>query len=261
VITVTDGAPASPAAARAVGYATPRELASVRLLEQRAALDLLGRDLALMVNFGVHDQRAAYHIVPIVRRLVKIFARGRFDVVVTHPYEGGHPDHDATALAVQVACALLSRAGSTAPRVVEMTSYHSRDGLIVYDEFLPHACAGPVATFPLDDESRQLKQKMYACHASQQRVLARFPLEAEKFREAPSYDFLRPPQAGPLTYDGYGWGIDGESWCRAAARSLHHMGLLRRRRRPGQLAAGAAARSPEGSAARGEATSTMKTDL
>jgi hypothetical protein len=94
-------------------------------------------------------------------------------------------------------------------------------------------------------------------------VLARFPLEAEKFREAPPYDFLRPPQAGPLTYDGYGWGIEGESWCRAAARALHHMGLLHRKRHPDQLAAtpGAGMRSPAAPAARGEATSTMKTDL
>jgi LmbE family N-acetylglucosaminyl deacetylase len=41
-------------------------------------------------------QTAAFHMVEIAKRL-RNFLRG-FDVVLTHAFEGGHPDHDAVGL-------------------------------------------------------------------------------------------------------------------------------------------------------------------
>jgi len=48
---------------------------------------------------------------------------------------------------------------------------------------------------------------------SQQKSLAPFMLpETEAFRDAPSYDFRRPPHPGRLFYEYFDWGIDGVRW-------------------------------------------------
>ena len=39
----------------------------------------------------------------------------RPDVVLTHAYEGGHSDHDATAFAVHLAAGVMRREGGKAP--------------------------------------------------------------------------------------------------------------------------------------------------
>src|SRR5918993_1032115 len=64
---------------------------------------------------------------------------------VTDGYEGGHPDHDAAALAAHLACRLLG--GTGAPAMVEFAAYHDRDGsgAMTMLEFLPGG-SGPVET-------------------------------------------------------------------------------------------------------------------
>ena len=103
--------------------------------------------------------------------------------------------------------------GQPAPTIVEMSSYFAQGGETTRGGFLPHADAGAVAAFPLGAAERALKQRMFAAHASQARVLADFPLEVERFRAAPAYDFLQPPHPGPL---GYGV-IDDPPVCRDRA--------------------------------------------
>jgi hypothetical protein len=44
------------------------------------------------------------------------------DIVFTHPYEGGHPDHDFTAFAVHAACRLTK---STKSVIAEFASYNA----------------------------------------------------------------------------------------------------------------------------------------
>lgn len=48
----------------------------------------------------------------------------------------------------------------------------------------------------------------------------------EGFREAPNYDFLRPPHQGELHYERLGCGITGEIWRRHARTALDALGLL-----------------------------------
>ena len=70
---------------------------------------------------------------------------------------------------------------------------------------------------------------MVACHATQARVLAPFPLGPERFRSAPRYDFSRPPHPGPLHYEradsGATWGIDGARWRAEATAAARRLGL------------------------------------
>ncbi len=157
---------------------------------------------------------------------MQIMRDGNFRYVVTHPYEGGHPDHDATALAVHAACFLLREEGFGAPIPVEMTSYHLADERLMYGTFLPSPDAGPVETFTLDASERDLKRRMFECHRTQYEVLKDFPRDAERFRMAPVHDFLRPPHPGRLAYEVFMWRLDGASWRRAAGRALHKLGLL-----------------------------------
>jgi LmbE family N-acetylglucosaminyl deacetylase len=145
---------------------------------------------------------------------------------VTQPYEGGHPDHDATALAAHAACLILAEAGSTPPMLVEMAGYHLVDGVEVHGDFMCNPAAGAVESFPLSEVERNLKRRMFACHASQSNVLADLPLEAELFRRAPDYDFLRPPHPGQLGYERFGWDVDGSLWREKAEDALRRLGLL-----------------------------------
>ena len=55
--------------------------------------------------------------------------------------------------------------------------------------------------------------------------LAPFPLDKEQFRQAPAYDFSRAPHDGELSYENYGWDIDGKRWREIAGRALVRMRL------------------------------------
>jgi LmbE family N-acetylglucosaminyl deacetylase len=222
VATVTNGAPRNwwPG-----NFANPGEYAAARHKEAEAALALLGRDSSYASSFGVNDQEASCRIHFLVRRLLNLLSDGRFKHVITHTYEGGHPDHDATALAVHAACGLLACKGLPVPAVVEMTGYHKLHGEMRRGEFLPHPGAGPVQTVILDTAERERKKQMFACHASQGDVLAPFPLDKEQFRQAPAYDFSLAPHDGELSYESYGWDIDGRRWRMIADRALAAMKL------------------------------------
>jgi LmbE family N-acetylglucosaminyl deacetylase len=214
-------------AARAAGFDGNDAYRQARARETAAALALIGRGDVPVSRLGVPDQQAVAHIPRIVSRLMEIMRAKPFRYVVTHPYEGGHPDHDATALAVHAACFLLREDGFDAPLPVEMTSYHLAGGRMIYGGFLPMAGAGPVETFFLDTGEQERKRRMLQCYGTQHDIVTEFPLDAEHFRAAPSYDFLEPPHPGPLAYETFLWRMDGARWRRAAGRALNRLGLLR----------------------------------
>ena len=226
IVIVTDGAPRDGMAARAAGFGGNDAYRQARIAETAAALALIGRSDVPVVRLGFSDQQAISHVPRIVPRLMEIMRAGKFRYAVTHPYEGGHPDHDATALAVHAACFLLREEGFPAPMPVEMTSYHMAGDQMVFGDFLPAIGAGPVETFALDAAEQYRKQRMLQCYKTQYRTLTEFPLDAERFRTAPSYDFLEPPHPGVLAYETYMWRMDGAGWRRAAGRALNRLGLL-----------------------------------
>lgn len=227
IVIVTDGAPRDGIAARAAGFDGNDAYRQARALETADALASIGRSEVPVSCLGIPDQQAVANLSHIVPRLMQVMRTGDFRYVVTHPYEGGHPDHDATALAVQAACFLLREEGFNAPLPVEMTSYHIADGQMAYGRFLSAADAGPVKTFTLDSGEQARKKRMLECYRTQYQLLAEFPLEAEHFRAAPLYDFLEPPHSGQLAYEAFLWRINGADWRRAAGRALNRLGLLR----------------------------------
>jgi len=138
---VTDGAPRNGADARAHGFASPGDYATARRKELARALCLAGQDPDRAARLGVPDQEAALHLPRIVDAVAACLSKLRPVAVLTHAYEGGHPDHDATAFAVHAACA---RVGAAAPEVVEMTGYHAGPDGIVAGRFLPAEAASEV---------------------------------------------------------------------------------------------------------------------
>jgi LmbE family N-acetylglucosaminyl deacetylase len=221
IIVVTDGAPGNLADATTYGFGSAETYAAVRLDELLAALACAGVPASRVVQLGVPDQEAALRLATLAERLTAIFDQLGTAVAVTHAYEGGHPDHDATAFAVH--CAAIARAG-----VIEMPFYRAGnrgEALNVLQRFPPGG--PPEVCVPLSEDERRLKARMVAAHATQARTLAPFPLDAERFRPAPSYDFTALPNGGRLLYERHDWGMTGKRWlrlARAATRRLAEAG-------------------------------------
>lgn len=213
LVHVTDGAPRSGHDARVAGHATAVSYAAARRAELRRALDV-GAVQADLVELGVADQGATVAMATIAWDLAALFEVRGVEVVLTHPYEGGHPDHDAAAWAVHAAARFMP----AGPAVLEMLSYHAAPGgEMEADRFLP----GPaplVVALTLAESAR--KAAMLACFTSQREVLAAFGIEHEAFRPAPDYDFAAPPHPGPAYYDGFDWGMTSAAW-RDAAQEAH----------------------------------------
>jgi N-acetylglucosamine malate deacetylase 2 len=207
IVHVTDGAPRS-AAAR-------DDYATLRRAEFLAAMRVAGLEKHQTHTLDFVDQEASLDMVSLTRRITDILARVRPGAVLTHPYEGGHPDHDATAFAVHTACARQPLAID----IFEYTSYHqapcAEDPAIEVGRFLPGQEEGEPMV--LNGEDRKRKADMVRCFASQDEMLRQFPIDMERFRRAPVYDFTQPPHSGKLFYENFNWGMSGDRW-RALAK-------------------------------------------
>jgi LmbE family N-acetylglucosaminyl deacetylase len=224
IVHTTDGAPRDGRDANAAGFAKWQAYARARRRELAAALKLAGIPEGAARQLDFADQGASFHLVALTQALATTLEEIRPDVVITHPYEGGHPDHDATAFAVHAACTLLARRGLRPPALLEMTCYHAGNGGMVTSRFLPWP-GTQVTTLALDGAAREAKRQLVACFATQRQVLAQFPIEVERFRPAPPYDFARPPHGGQLYYEHFPWGVDGLRWREMARGALCELGL------------------------------------
>lgn len=217
---MTDGAPRDLADARRAGFATRSAYAEARARELDRALQAAEVAPAHRRALGIADQEAIDHL-PELLGLLETELRAAA-AVITHPYEGGHPDHDTCALLVQCGCERLRRAGRAAPVRLEFASYHARGAGTARGIFWP-AAGCPERTIPLD--VRQLARKRAALveYATQKEIIAPFPVDPERLRPAPRYDFTRPPPPGDVLFDRFHWRVTGESWRRAARAVLHHV--------------------------------------
>ena len=206
LVHVTDGAPRRLADRARAGFDTPQAYAAARERELKAALDLANvqPDRA---RLGVPDQDATLHIPHVAARLGALFASHGTQAVLTHAYEGGHPDHDATACAVHLVARRLGLP------VFEFAGYHAGPAGMPDDMTRQRFLPGPAETrITLDPEEAALKQAMYDCFHTQAAVLAAFGASVERFRPAPGYDFTEPPHPGRLNYETWGWEMTGARW-------------------------------------------------
>jgi LmbE family N-acetylglucosaminyl deacetylase len=220
---LTDGAPADGGDAAAQGLSVG-EYACRRRQELEQALALCGIRPVQVLQLPCPDQQAAARLVELTRTLARLFLRLAPAAVLTHPYEGGHPDHDASAFAVHAAARLLRRDGLPAPAVVEMACYHQGSHGIRPCTFLP-AGDEEAVTVQLTPEEQRRKRALFQCFATQQRTLRQFPLELERFRRSPAYDFRQAPHEGQLFYESFPWGMTGERFRELAAEAIAELAL------------------------------------
>jgi N-acetylglucosamine malate deacetylase 2 len=224
ILHVTDGSPRNLADARTAGYASRQQYASGRRQEFFNAAAIVGIHPAHCREMGLVDQEAALDLARIAGAVRALIAEIQPDAIFTHPYEGGHPDHDAAAFGVRAAVRLMMKDGKPAPELFEFTSYHAGRAGMTTGRFLP-SDGYDVTTLPLSFDQRLLKRRMFDCFATQQVMLAHFKLDAERFRRAPEYSFLKAPHAGKLHYETLNWGIMGQRWRELAAEALNTLGL------------------------------------
>ncbi len=226
LVHVTDGAPRRLDDAARLGFTTAAAYAAAREAELQAALAVAGV-APERIRLGVPDQEASLHMAGIAADLARALAAHGIQTVLSHAYEGGHPDHDATAHAVHAA------ARQSRLPVVEFAGYHARPeagaaeggasaagasaAAWTVQRFLP----GPPETrIDLGPAETAQKQAMLDCFATQAAILSAFAASVERFRPAPAYDFARPPHDGPLNYETWGWEMTGVRWRALAAEAL-----------------------------------------
>lgn len=219
-VCVTNGSPRDGLDAARYGL-TADEYARARARELQDVLGSCGIAPGQIRILGYTDQEAALHLAEITRLLAALFREHHTEAVLTHPYEGGHPDHDATAFAVHAAAGLLRQQGHRAPAIVEMACYHEGQEGIRAGVFLG---VGPDDTIlHLTPEQQARKRALLDRFATQRHTLPYLPVAVECFRRAPAYDFARPPHPGPLHYEGHPWGMTGERFRALAGEALQQL--------------------------------------
>lgn len=191
------------------------EYAETRRREALHALHRAGISQQRVFWLGGVDQEAVFEISVLAGRFSKLITEMHPEIVVTHPYEGGHPDHDSAAVIARIAISLLE----TSPLLLEMTSYHARGGQCVTGEFLNSDTRSEIC-FELQIADGERKRQMMDEYASQRLVLENFPIDRERLRLAPEYNFSEPPHSGKLWYECMGWPMTGARWRELATSAL-----------------------------------------
>jgi len=234
IVHVTDGAPRKASEAIAHGFETPEAYARQRRQELAKAMEVAGIGADQLVELGIRDQESFLALNEISRRLAGIFVESGAEIVITHPYEGGHPDHDSAAFCVHAAHDLIQAKGDRAPVIVEFPSYHLKDEKLLTGHFLSDSV--PLRANPLREINIHLsgpaklrKLRILRSFASQLEVIRMFDVEWERFREAPAYDFSAAPHPGGLLYEAHDWGTSGVLWREKAVAGLRELAIRKER--------------------------------
>ena len=218
IVHVTDGA-RDLREAQTAGFEDVGSYAEARRQECLAALAVANVPEDHVIEFSVPDTSACDCLSDLTKRIAYYLQESGTDIVVTHPYEGGHPDHDATAFATHAALELVRRNGFKPPTLFEMALHPGNDEISKLPEFLPGA-EGETTTLVLDERATKLKRRMLECMPSQRRSIQASPVGFERFRLPPEYDFNVPPQKGKLHYENFDWAPRSTVWQSRARQAL-----------------------------------------
>jgi LmbE family N-acetylglucosaminyl deacetylase len=219
VLHVTDGAPRNMQDAKAAGFNERSEYARARKEECLAALAIANVPGHRVIDLAVTDQCASSCLADLTKKITTFLQHSAADIVVTHAYEGGHPDHDATAFATHAALRLMKQNGFKPPVLFEMALHPSEDFKAKLPDFLPSADR-ETTTLLLDERAKELKRRMFECFETQRESLEVSPLGPEKFRQPTAYDFSAPPQDGKLHYENFRWAPSSGEWQSLACEAL-----------------------------------------
>jgi LmbE family N-acetylglucosaminyl deacetylase len=217
ILHVTDGAPRDMHGAD--GFPTREAYAEARRAELLEAMRRLRIPESNCHQCPYPDKDAYLYLSTLVLRVDACIERLQPSIVLSHAYEGGHPDHDAAAFAVAMVRRI--RGGF---RYLEFPLYHGGpDGEMISGDFLdPDSSRDGESR--LSREEREWKAELLGCFRTQAEMLSRLTLEHERLRESPAYDFTRSPHAGLLLYERWGWNVTGLTWRQQALRAESYFG-------------------------------------
>lgn len=218
IVHVTDGA-RDLEVAKSAGFEDVPTYAAARKQECLEALILVRVSQNRVVEFLLPDTSASDRLPDLTKRIAHHLQECGTEIVVTHPYEGGHPDHDATAFATHAALQLLKQNGCKPPTLFEMALHPGNDEISKLTEFLPGIQA-ETTTLVLDQHAIELKRRMLECLKTQQQSIQASTLGYERFRLPPEYDFNAPPQDGKLHYENFDWAPRGAEWLVRARKAM-----------------------------------------
>jgi N-acetylglucosamine malate deacetylase 2 len=221
---VTNGAPRDLAMAVDDGFFDRVEYAAARQREFSAALACGGLKREQASELGFAAGEVSRNLATLTMSIATVLREQQPDIVITHAYEGTHPDHDSIAFAVQTACELLEQDGFKAPLRIEAAGYSDWGGQAIVGEFLSPSFTEGVKV-ELSRERRLQKQCMLERMPTRLKRLRNVPLNAESFRVAPHYNFCEPPHDGVLHYEKSGEALNGRRWRRLAEDALRALGL------------------------------------
>lgn len=217
VVHVTDGSPLNPADAIAAGFSNRQDYSEARTRETVEALAIAGVSEKAILSLPFSDQQLSFHLRELSTAILQLISQSKPEIVLTHAYEGGHPDHDSAAFACHVAHRASGLQDSIS--LCEFAEYHAGNGGMEVYQFLPGR--EREYTYELTPSEKELKVRMIHAFLSQEKTLQPFSAPvAERFRVAPAYDFRRPPHEGRLWYENFGWGTDGATWRKMASQTL-----------------------------------------
>lgn len=211
---LTDGAPKNTHLWPPGMPGSRQDYADLRREEVVNALSIAGISQERIFWLAGGDQEAVFEINRLADEFRKVLLETKADLVITHPYEGGHPDHDAAPVVACIAVSLLENS----PVLAEMTSYHARNGQCVTGEFLNNDESKQMSV-KLCESDKQRKRRMIDTYVSQRLVLENFPVDEEPLRLMPEYDFSQPAHDGQLWYEIMGW-MTGARWRELVIQTL-----------------------------------------
>jgi LmbE family N-acetylglucosaminyl deacetylase len=214
---VTDGAPRNEEDSRAHGFAALEAYRAARAEELDCAFRHAGISSVNRESLGIPDQEASLGLGELIGDILERLQREKPEAVFTHPFEGGHPDHDACAFAVHHAVRLAGEQASAL--IIEGGFYNACNGALETGKFLPYPRSPLEICYELTPREQQRKRELIACFATQRQTLSGFDLLYERFRIAPEYDFRRPAHEGTVLYDRHPWGMTAERFAALAAQA------------------------------------------
>jgi LmbE family N-acetylglucosaminyl deacetylase len=216
---VTDGAPRNERDSRAHGFATLAEYRKARVRELARMFVTAGLDRVGRSCLNVPDQEATLNLPEITQQVARQIAHHKPEVIFTHPFEGGHPDHDACAFATHHAVQLHRARGGARPLILEAPFYNAGPSGFAAGRFLRAAEPMPEVVYQLSTSEKQRKHALIACFTTQQATLKGFHDVTERYRIAPVYDFTSAPHPGRVLYDNYPWGMKTQRFCELAQQA------------------------------------------
>ncbi len=214
----TDGAPRDNADGSCLGFSR-EEYRAARQQELLEAMCIGGLPTPRHLCLEYADKEAALNLVALTEAVLDHIQAERPSLIFTHPYEGGHADHDACCFAVHTAVARLRLEDRSVPLIAESPFYFRRADGGLQTGLFPANAGTPSCHYQLTAGQQRLKQAVFSAFQTQAAVLRIFPTNQETYRIAPDYRFTEPPHEGPTWSETITPDLDARRFCELAAKA------------------------------------------